>query len=313
MSHSFILQPYKGKNSRFTCPLCKQPHQFTRYIDIQSGYHVANHVGICNRATKCGYHYPPKQYFQDNELTAHIKKPVLPKSHQFKKLNAKIGLGDKVEAPPKPPDFINKHTFQKSLSNYDNNNLVKYLDTVLGKDLVDHMINIYKIGTSSQYGGESTIFWQIDTNWKIRTGKIIHYDPITGKRKKAPGQTANWVHYLQYGKDYNLQQCLFGEHLLKEDLSAPIAIVESEKTAIIAQAKMPDFLWMATGSLNEFKPSKLNVLKSRRVVAFPDLGAYDYWLKKASQLDFNIEVSDFLEKNATSGQRNEGLDIGDFL
>lgn len=93
----------------------------------------------------------------------------------------------------------------------------------------------------------------------------------------------------------------------------PVAIVESEKTAIIAQAKMPDFLWIATGSLNEFKPSKLDVLKGRRVVAFPDLGAYDYWLKKAATINFPIEVSNYLEKNATETQRKEGLDIADFL
>jgi len=70
---------------------------------------------------------------------------------------------------------------------------------------------------------------------------------------------------------------------------------------------------MATGSLNEFKPSKLNVLKDRRVVAFPDLGAYDYWLKKALLIDFHIEVSDYIEKNATTEQHKDGLDIADFL
>ncbi len=114
-------------------------------------------------------------------------------------------------------------------------------------------------------------------------------------------------------KDFNLKQCLFGEHLLKEDLNAPVAIVESEKTAIIAQAKMPKYLWLATGSLNEFKASKLEVLKNRRVVAFPDLGAYDYWYKKAAYLKLPIQVSDYIEKNATEEQRKEGLDIADFL
>lgn len=93
----------------------------------------------------------------------------------------------------------------------------------------------------------------------------------------------------------------------------PIAIVENEKNAIITQAKMPDFLWMATGSLHEFKATKLNVLKGRRVVAFPDLGAYDYWLKKAADISFHIEVSDYLERNATEEQRKEGFDIADFL
>ncbi len=70
--------------------------------------------------------------------------------------------------------------------------------------------------------------------------------------------------------------------LLAEDLISPVAIVESEKTAIIALAKMPEYLWLATGSLNEFKPAKLETLKNRRVVAFPDIGAYDIWKQKAA-------------------------------
>jgi hypothetical protein len=85
--------------------------------------------------------------------------------------------------------------------------------------------------------------------------------------------------------------------------------MESEKTAIIAQASMPEYLWLATGSLNEFKASKLEVLRNRRVVAFPDLGAYNHWCKKATNLNVKIEVSDYLEKHATPEQRNEGLDI----
>jgi len=42
----------------------------------------------------------------------------------------------------------------------------------------------------------------------------------------------------------------------------------------------------------------------RRVVAFSDPGAYNRWCKKAVELDFNIEVSDYLEKNATAPNIN---------
>ena len=76
---------------------------------------------------------------------------------------------------------------------------------------------------------------------------------------------------------------------------------------------MPEYLWLATGSLNEFKPSKLEILKDRIVVAFPDLGAYDIWKKKASEMSFHIAVSDFMEKAATEPQRKQGLDLADFL
>lgn len=116
-----------------------------------------------------------------------------------------------------------------------------------------------------------------------------------------------------YKDQFNLHQCLFGEHLLTENPAAPVALVESEKTAIIAQGKIPDYIWLATGSLNEFKRSKLEILKNRIVVAFPDLGAYGIWKKKASEMVFHISVSDFLEKSATDEQKKLGLDIADFI
>jgi len=178
---------------------------------------------------------------------------------------------------------------------------------------VEALITVYQIGTSDHFGGGSTIFWQIDTQNHIRTGKLIKYNPVTGKRIKKPFVHTNWIHALEYKEGFNLHQCLFGEHLLMEDPAAPVAIVESEKTAIIAQAKYPNYLWLATGSLNEFKPSKLEILKSRFVVAFPDLGAYDIWKKKAADFDFYIHVSDFLVKHATVQQMKQGLDIADFL
>jgi hypothetical protein len=88
-----------------------------------------------------------------------------------------------------------------------------------------------------------------------------------------------------------------------------VALVESEKTAVIAQAKLSDYIWLATGSLTEFKPAKLNVLRNRKIVAFPDLGACDRWKQKALELDFPIIISDYLEKYATKEQK-PGLSTG---
>ncbi len=75
----------------------------------------------------------------------------------------------------------------------------------------------------------------------------------------------------------------------------------------------PGNIWLATGSLTEFKPSKLNILKNRMVVAFPDIGGCEKWQKTAASLDFPIIVSDYLEQHATDAQRKQGLDIADFL
>ena len=58
-----------------------------------------------------------------------------------------------------------------------------------------------------------------------------------------------------------------------------VALVESEKTAIICYAMMPQYLWLATGGKSQFN-SRLTVLKGRKIIAFPDIDAYHDWLLK---------------------------------
>ena len=69
MQHRFILQPYKGLNTRFRCPNCQHNSKtFVRYIDTETNQHIHDNVGRCNREDKCGYHFTPKQYFQKNGI-----------------------------------------------------------------------------------------------------------------------------------------------------------------------------------------------------------------------------------------------------
>ena len=60
----------------------------------------------------------------------------------------------------------------------------------------------------------------------------------------------------------------------------------------------------------------MSVLRNRRVLLFPDLGATDYWNSKMEMIrNLGIEVSlfDFMERNATKEERDAGYDIADFL
>ncbi|MDD3968938.1 MAG: PG0870-related protein [Proteiniphilum sp.] len=59
------LQKYAGKTTRFTCPKCKTPFSFTRYLDGETHQPIHPTVDRCNREIKCGYHYTPRQYFAD--------------------------------------------------------------------------------------------------------------------------------------------------------------------------------------------------------------------------------------------------------
>ena len=105
----------------------------------------------------------------------------------------------------------------------------------------------------------------------------MKYDPETGLRIKDENCTGriNWVHSLmkasgQLPKDWELTQCLFGEHLLRQDPGKVVALVESEKTAEICTGLMPRSLWLATGGKSMIK-ERLLVLKGRKVVAFLDI------------------------------------------
>lgn len=111
------------------------------------------------------------------------------------------------------------------------------------------------------------------------------YDPETGKRVKQPFNHITWVHSPLKLPNYNLSQYFFGEHLLDIDNQKPIALVESEKTALITSHYLPQYLWPATGGKHGcFKSSNLVPLFERQVVLFPDLGATDYWQKKLKMM-----------------------------
>ena len=87
----------------------------------------------------------------------------------------------------------------------------------------------------------------------------------------------------------------------------------SKDTAVICSAVFPEFLWLATGGLGQFN-DRVKVLLSRQVIAFPGLGAYDIWRKKAEDYPLlDITVSDYLEKNATPQQREIGADLADWV
>ncbi|HYH15430.1 MAG TPA: DUF6371 domain-containing protein, partial [Flavisolibacter sp.] len=148
-----------------------------------------------------------------------------------------------------------------------------------------------------------------------RTGKIMLYDLFTGKRMKGDSSYISWVHKAFEKDDFNLAQCLFGEHLLTESLEKPVAIVESEKTAVIASLLLPDILWLATGGKEGLNEAKAKVLKGRDVMLFPDAGCYDKWKKIADRLKqvCNIGISGVLEYNINDAEKKNGYDIADYM
>jgi hypothetical protein len=68
----------------------------------------------------------------------------------------------------------------------------------------------------------------------------------------------------------------------------PVAIVESEKTAVIASGHNRSYIWLAAGSISNLSPKMCHVLKGRHVTLYPDLGAYDKRVAKAQILKVKL-------------------------
>lgn len=298
--YRFSLQKYK-RGTKLSCPNCGKKQCFVKYIDNQGEIVFPDYVGRCDHEQSCQYHYTPSDYFKDN--------PDYDKRSSIKASNPKPCLSP-------PTSFIDNELMERSLTNYAMNPLYIYLSGVLGKDETSRIFQLYHVGTSKKWGG-STVYWQIDWQGNVRTGKIMLYDNTTGHRIKEPRSYVSWVHTELNLQDYHLKQCFFGEHLLSENPTKFVAIVESEKSALIATHYMPDFIWLATGGMHGcFKPNVVSILKGRSVMLCPDLGAKEVWQAKMPLLTSvcpKVVLSDSLEQCATNEQRKNGLDIADFL
>lgn len=323
----YILEPYAGIKTRHQCPRCKTNNVFVRFIVKKSGEYVAESVGRCNREIACGYQYSPRAYFRDNPGAFSRDKPCIIPSH----------ISANSEITPKPIAYINFELYRHGLKNYEHNNFVNYLNSLFGYDITKALLKKYFVGTSKHWQG-ATSFPQIDTNGNIRQIKIMDYDAKTGKRKKSDQESwklnykANqYLKDIGYGdkiffagkkilknSEANLKQCFFGEHLLAQSYK-PVAIVESEKTALIASAYLPEFIWLATGGINGCKWSNEDVyqaLKGRDVILFPDVNAYDVWTSKSKGLATvakSVSFSNLLEERAREDERKAGLDLADYL
>ena len=307
--YRFHLQKYKY-GSKISCPSCGKPRCFVKYVDTECEIAFPDNVGKCDHENSCGYHYTPKEYFNNHP-------DVLGRNQSMGK-SFRTATCKSIEKSPVriAPSYIPSSYVGRSLSHYEINPLYRYLCNVFGEEETIRLFQLYCVGTSAKWGG-SAVFWQIDINGLVRTGKIMCYNPENGHRIKEPQAFVSWAHSELHLPDFHLKQCLFGEHLLKGSSSSPVMLVESEKTAVIMSHFISDYIWLATGGKNGcFNRETMLILQGRDVTLIPDLGATEQWKAKSSLLSGickKVSVSDILERIATEEHRNKGLDIADFF
>ena len=196
----------------------------------------------------------------------------------------------------------------------------------------------YRLGTSRDGG---VIFWQIDELDQLRDGKIMYY---RADCHRDHDRQPTWAVYLlrRHGrlpKDWNAAHCLFGLHLIGQTADpagwgtgrtvgtaadaggGAVAVVESEKTAVIMSELQPGYTWLATGGKTELNVAKLKPLAGRRVILFPDTDTdgqtyrdwYDIAVAAGDVYGHPFTVSSLLERTATKSQRERKIDIVDLL
>ena len=116
-THRFILEPYKGIATRHTCPICQRKRCFSRYIDTEKRISFPNHVGRCDHEQKCGYHFTPREFFDQNPME---RKNLMEETtlRPYTKAQTAIAV---------PTSYIDRNIVRQSLKCYNTNKMYLFL------------------------------------------------------------------------------------------------------------------------------------------------------------------------------------------
>ena len=269
---------------------------------------TSNRIGIASFIYMCQQHGidTNKYYVKDSEVA--LLQPVA--THQ-------------IESCPIPPLVsIDSVYLTNSLDYSLSSDFGFYLRNLA--DRVDQVVDVARLYYLGMNREHHTIYWYVDKDNIVRYGKVMAYG-ADGHRNRFFNPISIPRELSTIGllsKEYTIKQTLFGEHLIRlpQYAGKTIGIVESEKTAIICSLFLPSLLWLATGSMGNVQTERMEVVKNRLVIFYPDTDpdslAFNKWRQRADELNhlgWQIQVSDYLEKVATPEQRQMKIDIADLL
>jgi hypothetical protein len=165
-------------------------------------------------------------------------------------------------------------------------NLHRVLMNIGGEGMAAHLRQ-WRIGTDAE---GRTLFHYINSRGQHVTTKGISYD-VTGKRDRA-AKARFGVRlasgYVNMTSEQGHRPCLFGEQWMQPGQSmidyrdalnpkritfddrVPVALVESEKSAVVASYMMPNLIWIATGGTSGVTAEKAEALRGRVVLILFD-------------------------------------------
>lgn len=296
--YRYILQPYKSPADKHHCPSCGR-RSFKFYIDANNAAVLDPTCGRCDHEQSCGYHLTPRDFFAanpDRKPNGSSLRPL--QADSIRRTNHQSSItnhqsSSSLQGGPRgalPASLVTRSISPAS-------SFCQWLRETLNDDArFQSVCHLYHLGATRD---GAVIFWQIDRNQRVRTGKVMHYTS-DGHRTGNP----NWIHALlrqqnQLPTDFQLSQCLFGEHLLTTSPSpsgegergGEACLVEAEKTAILCAALYPEYTWLATGGCKGLTPEKLLPLAGRHVIVYPDSGCYADWEQRLRSFGRTIDYT----------------------
>lgn len=221
-------------------------------------------------------------------------------------------------APVAPPTFIPMASIEAAEAGLNQTQLYAYLCRVFAPADVDAVCKAYHVGATKEFGiyPLQTAFPYINAAGACMDVKLMRFKP-DGRRYKD-GYGVNWEIAKMQKENPDTTRapwCLFGEHLIPADLTAPIGIVESEKTALICALSMPQCIWVATGGESNLKPKRLTAALGHPLLIIPDRDGIPAWREAIKNLQaaghreiYFTQYAEWIESNAV-GEKDDIADI----
>lgn len=333
--YKYRLAKWGERNKSLKCPQCGRARGCFKEYLLEDGTPVdpINHTcGLCDHTSSCGYHLPPKEYYKMNPEQRANYQP------------------QPIDRPPLKRIEIDIAMANKSRSCYELNTFVRWVRSLPWnpeqRGRLEVALDFYNVGTTRDGG---VLWWQIDEDMVVRTGKKLVYDATGHRLKDAQGNAirCNWVHAMMRGcpatlkrvddepvtckkccakftvcpfprDTHDIVQCLFGEHLLKVCPKAIVCVVESEKTAVLMSAydseAFRSHIWLATGGKYNLQEMKLYPLRKRNVLLYPDRDAVEDWRERIKDIPYsNLILYDKWITQLWQPEDGEKADIGDTI
>lgn len=271
--------PYRLGKQRLTCPLCGRRKVFKPYVD-REGRIIDPEAGRCNREFSCGYHQKPARGSVQGGRT-HLR------HYSYRR------------PAPQPVSYMDYDLVLDSVDNHAKDTpLLQWFAARFGQKQAMELFIRMNVGGSVRMPGAS-VFWLVDGDSQVRSGKIMAYDANARRMKRGGAGCVSMAHsYLK--KDYNYEACYFGAHHARLYSEATLMVVESEKTALYLSALLERagcsrerYVVIATGGCSNLRYDfgrhgethyRGRDLIGRHLVLLPDADAVERWTEYAAGL-----------------------------